>query len=99
MTNKKEKILASIMTIASENDIQMAQASYQPDSRAGEPIQSLHINLSFNTTFDHLKSFIYNALISNAYLSLDELRISRNHIDDSLLDIHMIFTMYLKNEK
>ena len=87
------------MSLASINDIEMLQANYQTDKNPGDLLQIFHINLSCHTSFERARLFIYNALKNNPYLSLDEIRLSRIHTNDDLLDIHLAFTMYLKNEK
>jgi len=99
VTSEKEKTLYSLMSLASINDIEVLQANYQADKNSGDVLQIFHINLSCHASFERARFFIYKALKNNPYLSLDEIRLSRIHTNDDLLDIHLVFTMYLKNEK
>lgn len=99
VSSEKEKSLDSLMSLANINDIEILQANYQTDKNPGDLFQIFHINLSCHTSFERARLFIYKALKNNPYLSLDEIRLSRIHTNDDLLDIHLAFTMYLKNEK
>lgn len=89
-------LLAKLNEIGRAHGVALQQADYRARDDRGRQIGQYRISAPAVTTYPQLKSFLAAVLASLPNVSLDQLSLQRRAPAETMIDVQMQFTVYLR---
>jgi Type II secretion system (T2SS), protein M subtype b len=89
-------LLAKLHGIGDEHGLALQQADYRAADDRGALLGQYRITVPAIATYPQLKQFLAAVLTQMPNLSLDQISLQRHAVADARVDVHMQFTLYLR---